>query len=264
MKFSIIIINYKTKDITKRCLKSILLNCNSDYEIILVDNNSNDGSVEYLEKEFADKVKIIKNETNLGFAKANNIGAKKAQGDYLLFLNSDTILHNDILNDFTSFINKQNNLNNLGIIAPKLILEDSTEQKGAYGNFPNIFNTIFLKFKKKKNVKKKVFEVDWVSGAAFVIKNNIFKKLNGFDESFFMYFEDVDLCKRLKSLSFKVIVNKNIVLTHLGGKSITKSGIRKKYYYNSQDYYFKKHYGIKIMTLMKIIRLPFKLIKQIT
>lgn len=260
MKFSIIIINYNTKAITKDCIESIFVNCSGDYEVILVDNNSDDGSVAYLHKLFKDKIKLIENETNLGFAKANNIGAKEAEGDYLFFLNSDTILYDNILKYFNSFINQQSNL---GIVAPKLVLEDGTKQRRAYGDFPNIFNTIFNKFKEEKNIKEKIFQVDWVSGAAFVIKKNIFKKINGFDEKFFMYFEDIDLAKRVKSLGFKVVVNKNIVVTHLGGKSISKSGIRKKYYYNSQAYYFKKHYGIMTMIFMKIIRLPFRLIKQL-
>jgi GT2 family glycosyltransferase len=260
MKFSIIIINYKTKDITRDCLESILYNCDGDYEIILVDNNSSDASVNYLRQSFGDRIKIIENKSNFGFAKANNIGVKEAKGDYLFFLNSDTILHNNILKDFKDFIDKQSNI---GIIAPKLMLEEQIEQKRAYGSFPNVFNIILDKFKKDKLYTEDIFEVDWVSGAAFVMKKDIFLELGGFDENYFMYFEDVDLCKRIKALGLKIMVNRNIFLTHLGGKSISKSNVRKEHYYNSQDYYFKKNYGIIVMLLIKIIRLPFKIIKQI-
>ncbi|NCD00811.1 glycosyltransferase family 2 protein [bacterium] len=269
MKFSIIVINYNTKEITKNCLESIFLNCYADFEIILVDNSSSDDSVNYLRETFGDRIKIVENSNNFGFGKGNNIGSKYAMGEYLFFLNSDTIIKNNILKEVDEFIKKEDNIleSNLGLLAPKLILGNGSEQRDVYGRFPNIYSTVFNKFfilNKRKNEKDEfIREVDWVSGAAFFIKNSLFKEVEGFDEKFFMYFEDIDLSRRIKNLGFSNLVNKNISLVHLGGKSLKRFNFRKKYYYSSQDYYFKKYYGIIIMIIIKILRFPFKLINNI-
>ncbi len=250
--FSIIIVNYNTKILLKNCLNSIFANCLlDDFEIIVVDNNSYDGSVEMLNNDFKDRVKIIANKENIGFGSANNQGAQIARGEYLFFLNSDTIIKNDILTPIKKFleINKQ-----VSIVAPRLLLKNGIEQKFAFGNFPTLLNLIFRKIDIKKMDSNKSQEVNWVSGAALVIRKNIFKRIGGFDENFFMYFEDVDLCKRVQDLGYKTMILPQIFLVHLGGKSININIQRKKYYYASQDYFYKKHYGFLAMHLMRFVR----------
>ncbi len=257
MKFSIIILNYRTFELTRDCINSIFLECkNVSFEIIVVDNASGDGSAEKLEKEFGDKILLIKNNKNSGFGAGNNIGAKKAKGEYLFFLNSDTIIRNNILRLAEVYLEKEKNI---GILAPKLNIKDGSEQKNAYGDFPTVFSIIFNKFKSDKIEERKIFEKDWVSGAAFFIKKSIFNKVGGFDENIFMYFEDIDLCKRVRDIGFKIVVNKSLFLTHLvSGSSKGRNKKMKEDYYNSQDYFLKKYYGFWSMLVIKIFRFPLK------
>ena len=259
MKFSIIIVNYNTKELLENCIVSLMENLNkNDYEIIIVDNNSTDGSVEMLEKEFSQKVKIIKNKNNIGFGAANNQGSKLAKEKYLFFLNSDTLVKYNIFNEIKDEFESNGDY---GVIAPKLILENGEEQSFAYGNFPTLTSLMKEKiFKSIKQTEKKV-ETDWVSGAAMIVRKRLYDKVGGFDEKFFMYFEDIDLCKKIRNLGNKIVVQKNISLIHLGGKSINKNKERKKVYYESQNYFFKKYYGLINMYIMKLIRLPFRLLK---
>ncbi|PIR12913.1 glycosyltransferase [Candidatus Falkowbacteria bacterium CG11_big_fil_rev_8_21_14_0_20_39_10] len=258
MSFSIILVNYNTKELIKDCLNSIFSNCDKgDFEIIVVDNNSSDGSVKALEIEFGDKIKLINNKTNNGFGLANNQGEKIAQGKYLFFLNSDTIIKENILKPLKDVLGKDNNI---GIISPGLVLEDGQAQERVFGDFPGLASVILEKFKKPLKAGNELFAVDWVSGAAMIIRKDIFNKIGGFDEKFFMYFEDVDLCKRVKDLGYKICFYPKISVTHLCGRSLKKSLTRKKYYYRSQDYFYKKHCGLFKAHLMRIIRFPYKLI----
>jgi GT2 family glycosyltransferase len=222
-----------------------------------VDNNSQDGSVEMLKNDFGSKIKLILNNKNTGFGPANNQGAKLAKGEYLFLLNSDTIIKNNILLELEKFLSENKDV---GIVAPKLFLEDGSEQPFAFGDYPRLLSLIFEKFTKAPKYLDNPFEVEWVSGAALVIRKEIFDKVGGFDENFFMYFEDIDLCKRVREAGYKVMVNPLVNLTHLCGKSPARFIKRKSYYYESQDYFYKKHYGSLIMYLMKIIRSPYKIL----
>ncbi len=258
MIFSAIIVNYNTKELVENCLNSIFTHCDDgSFEIIVIDNASQDGSVEMFKNNFKDKVKLIANSRNAGFGSANNQGAKIARGEYLFFLNSDTIIKNNILVELEkSFLRDEN----IGAVAPKLFLEDGGEQPYAFGNFPSLASAVFEKFKSSAKYRSNPFEVDWASGAALAVKKNVFEKLGGFDKKFFMYFEDIDLCKRIKEAGYKILVNPRASLTHLCGKSLSRFIKRKRYYYESQDYFYKKHYGSFKMYLMKIIRWPYKVL----
>ncbi|RLC35941.1 glycosyltransferase family 2 protein [Candidatus Falkowbacteria bacterium] len=254
MKFSIIIVNYNTKEITKNCIDSIFRNCpGNNYEIIVVDNNSQDNSREFLENNFGNKIKLINNKTNKGFGAGNNRGARTAMGEYLFFLNSDTLINNDIFKQIENYLinNKE-----VGILAPELKLKDGCRQPDVFGRFPNIKNTIFNKLSVNATCNDQ--DIDWVSGAALVIRKNLFAQLKGFDENFFMYFEDIDLCKRIKELGYKIMVLPEISVVHLGGASFSDFNKKKKFYYQSQDYYFKKYYGVLALYIMKILRWPYK------
>lgn len=257
MDFSIIIVNYNTFELTKNCIQAIFKNfAQEKFEIILVDNNSSDQSVEKLQDIFGVKIKIIANKDNLGFGKANNQGAKSAKGKYLFFLNSDTMVTTNIL----ELIKKEFEQNKeLGIICPKLVLEDGQEQDYAYGKFPKIINLVSNKFfnSKFEILNSKLF-VDWVSGAAMIVRKDIFDKVDGFDENIFMYFEDIDLCKRIKDLGYKIIYFLDTSIIHFGGKSFEYFTKQKNIYYKSQNYFYKKHYGLCNMFLMRIIRFPYK------
>lgn len=262
MTFSIIIINYRTPEMTAACLRSIFSYCpNADgitWEIIAIDNNSADGSAEFLTKEFGEKIKLIKNTQNLGFATANNQGARLARGRYLLFLNSDTLLTADILSPVANlFLENENS----GVISPRLLLPDGTAQNGAYGKFPTLGGLIFKnRFVKKEEQKvNQPFISDWVSGCALFIRRELFEKIGGWDEKFFLYFEDVDLCRRVARTGQKVIVDPRLSLIHFGGQSLKKNNDRRRHYYQAQNYYFQKYHGRLVMMLMKIMRWPYKM-----
>ena len=251
MTFSVIIINYKTPQLTRNCLASLLaLKTEESLEIILVDNASEDNSVELLEAEFQGRIKIISSERNLGFSGGNNLGAKEARGEFLLFLNSDTIVKEDIFKSATNIFNKDNKV---ALVSPILVNEDGIKQKDAFGTWPNLINLI---------LRRKSNKVEWLSGCALFIRKNIFDELSGFDENFFLYFEDIDLCQRAFAKGYRTKLDESTKIIHLSGKSITKNKIRKNHYYASQDYYFKKHYGQTVQVLMKILRLPIKLWKM--
>lgn len=255
--FSIIIVNFKTKELTKNCLDSLFKYCDKDiFEVILVDNNSGDQSVEFLQNNFKNKIKIIKSSENLGFGKANNLGAKIAQGEYLFLLNSDTLIQNNILKPLYRFLKK--NLKS-GIVSPNLFLENKERQSHAFGIYPTIRSEISNKFFYSRiKIINKPFKVDWVSGAAMIIRRKIFQEINGFDPNFFMYFEDLDLCLETKKRGWEIYVLPEIKLIHLGGKSSKNFIERKNYYYLSQDYFFKKHYGILVMKVMQFFRWPYR------
>lgn len=257
MMFSVIIVNYNTKNLLKNCLNSIFEKINNnDFEIIIVDNNSQDGSIEMLKNNFISKIKLIENKENFGFGTANNIGANIAKGDYLFFLNSDIVVKKNILKNIEKVLKNKN----IGAISPRLVLQNMENQEHAYGDFPLLLNLFFGKLKRKAKDEKNIIYTDWISGAALVIRRNIFKSIGGFDENFFMYFEDIDLCKRVKKEGYIIAVCKDILIVHLGGKSISNSLERKKYYYRSQDYFYKKYYGFLGMIVMRVIRCPYKLI----
>jgi GT2 family glycosyltransferase len=259
MKFSIIIVNYKTKDLTANCINSVIEKFNNfDYEIIIIDNASSDGSLEEINKIFFEKIKIIKNDSNIGFGPANNKAAKIANGDYLFFLNSDTILESGDLGEIDGYFKKNKNV---GIIGPQLILQNGKHQPYSNGSFPSLFNVLFQKF--NKDCHNEISEADWVSGAALIIRKEIFLKLKGFDENFFMYFEDIDLCKLTKNLGYKVIYFPRFIVKHLLGQSQSNFYKRKNDYFISQDYFFKKHYGILAMIILKILRFPYRFIINI-
>ena len=232
MDLSIIIVNYNTKKLTENCINSVIRNSqNLSYEIILVDNASEDSSYEYLQELFPN-LKIIANTENLGFAKANNQGIKEAKGKSILLLNSDTEFVEDCLSLLLKFLN---NTTFAGIVGCKVLNTDQTLQESVY-HFPTIwselvfFTKVIIKnfwdpityFHKMKYWGHNVIrEVDCVSGCFMLIKNEIFSKIGYLDEKFFMYYEDAEFCKRLKSnTNYKVFYHPGTKIVHLQGKSI--------------------------------------------
>ncbi|MDD3285403.1 MAG: glycosyltransferase family 2 protein [Patescibacteria group bacterium] len=260
MIYSIIIINYKTKELTAECIQSLFKQIKTiKFEIIVIDNASGDGSVKFLQEKFGDTIKLITNENNLGFAGANNQGAALAKGDIFLFLNSDTIIEKNFFHDYSDIL-KQNK--QIGIISPRLLTASGENQKSAFGRFPNIFRLITQKTKIDPilDENKKYNIVDWVSGCALIIRRDLFEQIKGWDEKFFLYYEDVDLCKRVKNCGYLSAVANKTTIIHLGGQSLAQSLKKHRHYFRSQDYYFRKHYGFITSLILKLARLPYELI----
>lgn len=255
IKISIIIVIYKGQPYLKSCLDSIFDNVKGvNLEVIIVNNNP-----QKLDLSDSDpRIKIINAGQNLGFGRGHNLGAKSASGEILWLLNTDTeILAGDIREIIREFIEK----GEMGITGARLIGENNKEQEWSTGVESTLWdlikNNLGIKSSRKIWESKKKKEADWVSGTSLFIRKELFEKIGGFDEKFFMYFEDIDLCKRVREAGYKVIYFPEFVIKHFGGKSFESSTLQKKYYYQSQDYYFEKHFGKLKSGLVKLLRKLF-------
>ncbi|HSW88765.1 MAG TPA: glycosyltransferase family 2 protein [Candidatus Saccharimonadales bacterium] len=255
MKVSIIIVHYKADLEFFDCLKSIYKNIPEfDFEVIIVDNDNKKIIEEKLAQKFP-KTRYIKSETNVGFGAGNNLGAKHARGEYLFFLNPDTIIFTSTLDNLINFI--ETNIN-AGIVAPLLLHEDKKpfDLQGSADLTPlrgvvclSIINKIFP----KNPIAQKFFYLDWgkdsqkevevVPGTAFAIRKELFEKVGMFDEKFFLYFEEYDICRRVRRLGFKLFIIPQAKIIHLWEKSTKSVDGIDKIFLESRFYYFKKHFG---------------------
>lgn len=257
MDVSIIIVNYNTKNLTLQCLDSIYEKTKDvSFEIIVVDNNSTDGSQELLSHD--KRIVFVEAGENLGFGKANNLGLRQAQGKYIFFLNSDTLLLNNAVKEF--FIFAESQTKNIGAIGCLL-----TDKLGrvihSFSEFPSI-NWVFksvivahffqLFFKKKYQLYDKadsditlpVFQVDYVTGADLFVRRTVIDKYGAFDPDFFMYYEESEMQYRWSKNGYLSYIIKAPQIIHFEGGSQKKNTdfnvdkfIRS---FNSEKSYFKK------------------------
>lgn len=262
MTISIILINFNTPQITKECLDLLIqLKSKLNLDIIVIDNGSTDNSVKILQSSFNEEISFIKNSQNLGFASANNQGAAIAKGEYLVFLNSDILIDDDFISPCINILEKNKSL---GAVSPQLLNIDRKLQKSAFGVFPSIGRLITQKTKKDPTLQfiNNYALVDWISGCAFIIKKTIFNQINGWDSNFFLYYEDIDICKNLRCNSHRVAVCKNSNIVHLGGQSLKSEKVKRNHFYKSQDYYFSKWHGEKSMYLVQLFRSLYKVCQR--
>jgi hypothetical protein len=260
---SIIIVNYKVEKELIACISSVIKSKTKvKFEIIVVDNSQRN-DLERKLKNFP-QVKYIKSERNIGFGAGNNLGSKVALGEYLFFLNPDTVIEKcsiDILYDFA------NNNPKTGMIAPLLLDvsgkpysnqgSNKYEFKSAMviGSFLNNIlpnNPISKEFFHKDWNKKNVEEFDVVPGTAFMIKKDLFEKIGRFDENFFLYFEEYDLAKRVKELRYRNYVVPQAKAMHVWEASAKKRNDIGKIFAQSRDYFFRKNYGKLFAFLVKL------------
>lgn len=242
-KISIIIVNYHSEYYLDKCIASVYAQSDPQkFEIIVVNNDTKTQLHEIAEK-YA-KIKIYNYGTNSGFGKACNYGAKKASGDILLFLNPDTqFLDNyvdSILNKFAA------SKENIGVIGPRLITEEGVLQEWCAGKELTVWRLIKNNFRIIESraiwESKKEALADWVSGAALAIKRDIFEKIGGFDEKFFMYIEDMDLCFQAKKINQEVLYCPEFSILHSCGKSRESLLRQKKQFFKSSLYFLFKKY----------------------
>ncbi len=225
---SIIIVSYNTKDLLKDCLESIFKNSQSlKTEIIVVDNDSGDGSAEYLKKLKRKEVKTIFNQDNLGFSKANNQGIKKARGEFIFLLNSDTQIKKGSLQKLVAFAKEKKDL---GVVGPCLLNKDGSVQASCF-NLPTISSAIKQfwlgqkgAFEKYAAKEKREVEAEAVVGAAFLIPREVISKVGLLDERYFFYFEDMDYCRRVRKRGLRVYYLPQAKIIHLHGSSAQKKG----------------------------------------
>jgi GT2 family glycosyltransferase len=217
---TIIIPSWNTADITIKCIHTIKQYLTGlNYDIIVVDNGSQDDSVIKLKKE--NRIKLIENPTNLGFGQANNIAAKIAKGDYLLFLNSDIELIDSKLIDMLNYIDTHPEI---GLISPKFLNLDLSEQGSVFPpqNIINALKEFWLgqsAYSKYVPKTDQPLEVWSVSGGAMIIKQSLFEKIGGWDSRYFMYFEDLELCRQVKKLGYKIYYYPQCCVIHHHGAS---------------------------------------------
>lgn len=259
---SIIIISYNTKKTTQNCLKSIyesLQNVELNYEIIVIDNASTDGSVKILEgyvDSKPDNFKLIKNDANLGFAKANNLGVKKAAGDYILLLNSDIVVLDNAIEKMFKFY--QQNQKTINFLGAKLLNKNMSLQPSAalFYTLPIVFSALFLKgdyWGLTRSSPNNLARVDWVSGACILTKKECFNQINGFDEKIFMYMDEVDLLYRAKMSGLTTYFYPEARFIHLGSASSSGRTYPITQVFGGLIYFYKKHYSKSALFLLKIL-----------
>jgi GT2 family glycosyltransferase len=278
-KIGIIIINYNTKKITYDCINSILKNCiNVPYSIVIWDNNSNDDSFSFFTDKFGENlnIKLFQSKINLGFGKACNQATLLLENyDYYLFLNPDTILESDIILNFISSYEILSEIKQIGCLGVQLydLSHISKENKKS---FPTVFEFIFSRFYFfKKALIPKTFKfkdieyqpVDYICGADLFIQSNLFLKIGGFDEDYFMYYEEIDLQYKLSQKGYTNILLNNIGLKHIGGASLNENTkLINLYSLESIIKYFKKHSTLLeyfTLKLYLITMFPFLILKSI-
>ena len=262
MKLSIIIVNYNSKKQLKNCLDSLEKWASDCFdEIIVVDNASSKEKISANDFDQYKKVKFYSLDSNLGFGAANNFGVKQAGGDLILLLNPDTLIIDDSIKSMARYY-----LNDEKIGAMTCLLygaDGKTLQKSFFGKFQSLLGLTIRRYNfQEVDTIKEFMPTDIVTGACLLIKKSLFERIGGFDQNFFMYLEDDDLCKRLVDSGYQNGVFTKSKIIHLEGQSLNSNKFRKRLYYKSQDYYWYKHNGLIATILMKIIRWPYKAIKQ--
>lgn len=278
MDVSIIIVNYNTLLVTKQCIDSIIAKTKScSYEIIVVDNNSTDGSIEALTND--SRIIFIEAGENLGFGMANNIGIEKATGKYLFFLNSDTYLLNDAVSCFFNFCESHNELK-LGAVGTLLLNPDGGIVH-SFARFPTLLSLFgsfyiypFYKLLGKKykrydttdsDQSDDFFKVDYVTGADLFVDKSVVLCNGGFDPDFFMYWEETEMQYRWTVKGYDSYILKSPQIVHLEGYT-SKKGCYIKFSENkffwgleSQKLYFKKcyskayYYAFRILWLSNLL-----------
>ena len=255
MQLSIIIVNYNVKYFLEQCLHSVVKNIEGfDVEVLVVDNDSTDSSIAYLQPLFP-RVKFIAALTNIGFAKANNLALKQAKGNYVLFLNPDTIIPENCINNCLNFFQTHNDCGSLGV---QMIDGSGNFLPESKRSFPSLSATFFkltglsILFPKSKLFnqyalghldKNKNFEVDVLAGAFMMMSRSAIEKTKGFDEIFFMYGEDIDLSYRIQKSGFKNYYFGQQTIIHFKGESTKRGSLNfVKMFYNAMTIFIKKHY----------------------
>jgi GT2 family glycosyltransferase len=265
---SVIVLNWNTLEDTRNCLNSILgQEHRHAVEVIVADNASEDGSREMVVEEFP-SVQLVVHSTNLGFCAGNNGAIYATSGRYVLFLNSDTVVTDGAFDAMIEFMDAHPDI---GALGPKLLNLDGSLQYSCR-SFPDLGAGFFRntplgrllpgnKFTKNYLMSDwdhaTVRDVDWVSGAALMLRREALDQTKGFDEGFYMYCEDVDLCYRVHELGWRVTYFPFAVIYHIIGRSTDKVPTRMTYAFHKSMYrFYKKHYAQKTSVFIRPIIIP--------
>ena len=268
---AIIILSFNTKDLTKKCLDSIFeKNWKTNFKVVVVDNNSTDGSPEMIKQGFP-KVKLLENQKNVGFAKGNNQAIGSIDAKYYLLLNSDTIVLEGSLDNLVQFIKASD----FGIVSCKLIYEDQTFQPNV-GELPyfwpvfnwlsgldDLFKGLVSYHANHIRAYSDGKEVGWVSGSVMMIKKEVLDSIGLFDDKIFMYAEDVDFCWRAKNKGFKIGWTNQAEIIHLGGGSSKRAKLTQwRGEFRGLLYFYKKHFGVLAAFGLKLLIYFFVILRM--
>ncbi len=274
MQVSVIIVSYNVREFLENLLASLrraLLKIES--EIIVVDNFSDDDTADYVRKAHPE-VKLIENRVNLGFGKANNQGVKASSGEYLLLINPDSVVEENTIEEMISFLERHNDA---GAAGCKILNADGTLQKACRRSFPTPWvaltkllglSAVFPKSRTfgRYNLTyldpNEVHEVDAISGSFMFMKRRVYEEVGGFDEDYFMYGEDIDLCFKIKQAGHKVYYVPNTSIIHFKGESTRRSSVDRTYeFYRAMSIFVEKRYG-KGTTLSSLLRMAIAINRQ--
>lgn len=269
---SIIIVHYNTPEMTKDCLKSIeKFLPHFPVEVIVVDNASSQTVEEHILNSFP-FVKYIRTGSNLGFSKANNLGIQNSHGEFIFLLNSDTKIIEPIFQPMVDYLRANETV---GVVGPRLVDAEGQFQLSC-GFFPTFLSEVIRKiwhlrlsvndYPLRSDLDEKfssMTQIDWVTGAALMVRRSALKNAGLLDERFFMYFEDIDFCRRIENAGWEIHFLSDVKLIHYIGQSAKKNLMKvQTEYRRSQLYFAKKYYGwagrflMGMMLFMKYL-IPF-------
>jgi GT2 family glycosyltransferase len=267
-KVSVIIVNWNVRDMVLDCIRTVIEQTRLDFEIIVVDNNSSDGSVEAIENEF-DTVQIIVNDSNKGFAAANNQGLRASRGNYILLLNPDTLVEDNAIDKMLTWM--QEDLS-IGCGGCQVYKSKDSIQKTCFSD-PTLWNTILVQTGLHRISKTSHFwgkpeyfwwdrcsemEVDVVSGMFMLIPRKVLEEVGEMDDAFFVYAEEADWCRRIRAHGYKCVFTPLTHIIHRDGGSKSTYQIRPQMYVQlqkSQMIYARKHYGVSGYIQFKMLYL---------
>jgi N-acetylglucosaminyl-diphospho-decaprenol L-rhamnosyltransferase len=252
LKVSVIILSWNTRELLEKAIRSLpVSNHEMSLEVIIVDNCSSDGSAEMVRSLFPD-VQLIESTENLGFAQGINLGMEESRGGFLLLLNSDAELRPGAVKAMIALLQAQPAA---GLVGAQILNPDLSLQ-ASYADFPNLGREFLILSgigrllfgpwypSHGPNQGRVLRQVDYVSGACLMIRREAYIETRGFDESFFMYAEEVDLCYRLRKKEWQVWYQPEAKVIHVGGGSSRSIPIKRETdLYRSRVAYFKKHLG---------------------
>ncbi len=268
MDVSIIYVNYKTARLIVDSIRSVKEQTSGiEYEIIVVDNDSQDDSIEIIQAQDT-QIQIIQSPENVGFGRANNLGVEKAKGKCLFFLNPDTLLKNNAIRILYDYLTTHNEA---GACGGNLLDEQSAPTYSFGRNYPSLWYDFLSLFYLKPlllrhprssfyNYTSKPMKVAYITGADLMVKKEIFEIAGGFDPRFFMNFEETELCERIRKKGWNIVSVPEAEIIHLEGKASNSSESRLKRFYEGQYTYHHKRSGNEgIRTLYCLIETKNKL-----
>jgi len=285
LKLAIIILNYKTPDLVLDCLVSLENEIAPGIKVIVVDNDSNDGSVDRIEADIASNrwrgwVSVLRSPLNGGFSAGNNLGIQSVEADAYLLLNSDTIIRTGAIKQL---LHAQTLHPDAGLIGPSMEDEHGDRTESAFNLITPVtelvrsaqtgpISRILHRYDTRLEETDTPFQPGWIGFACVLIRREVIEQVGLLDENFFMYFEDIDYCRRVREAGWKILYWREARIVHLLGSSsgVTSREARMKrrprYFYEARSRYFAKYYGaagLWLANFMWIIGRAIAFIRQL-